>query len=117
MQGTVGWFSAYHRHLINDEIFHFRERMLQLCESLSFQVLELSSGGEAKERVEGVTFDVEGSNTSWSGHYNLLLKEKTEAVDEVRLSCTSCAVRTGGLTAEWCCWTMVYTFNCFPCRL
>ena len=26
-------------------------------------------------------------------------------------------LRGGGLLADWCCWAMVYTCCCFPCRL
>ena len=63
--------------------------MLQLGQSLSLQVLELSSGGQAEEGVEGVTIDIEGGHTSWSCNTELVLEEKSEAVDQVGLPCTS----------------------------
>ena len=78
----------HHRHLVNDEILDLREGLLQLGESLCLQVLELSSGGEAEERVEGLAIDVEGGHTSWSCK---ALQEKSEAVNEVGLPCASCA--------------------------
>ena len=65
--------------------------MLQLGESLSLQILELSSGWQTEERVQGVAINVEGSHTSWSCNDNLMLQEKMETVDKVRLSCAGCA--------------------------
>ena len=56
----------HHRHLVNNEVLDFCERLLQLGQSLSLQVLELPSGWQAEEGVEVVAIDVEGSNTSWS---------------------------------------------------
>ena len=41
--------------------------------------------------VGGLTIDVEGDYTSWSCKHKLALQEKSEAVDEVRFPCTSCA--------------------------
>ena len=65
--------------------------MLQLGESLSLQVLEVSSGWQAEERVEGVAINLEGGHTSWSCNDNLMLQEKSETVNEVRLPCAGCA--------------------------
>ena len=81
----------HHRHLVNDEVLDLRECLLQLGESLSLQVLEFSSGGQAKEGVEGLAIDVEGGHTSWSCNHEPTLQEKSEAVDEVGLPCASCA--------------------------
>ena len=41
--------------------------------------------------MEGVAIDVEGSHTSWSCDHNLMLQEKSQTVDEVKLPCASCS--------------------------
>ena len=41
--------------------------------------------------MEGVAINVEGSDTSWSCDDDLVLQEKSETVDEVRLPRASCA--------------------------
>ena len=54
---------------------------LELGESLSLQVFELSSGGQTEDRVEGAAINVEGSHTSCSCNHDLMLQEKSETVD------------------------------------
>ena len=40
--------------------------------------------------MEGVAFNVKGSHTSWCCYTYTVIKEKSQAVDQVGLACASC---------------------------
>ena len=60
-------------------------------EMISFQVGEVTFGGETEEGVESAATDIKGCNTSWCYHTQLVLQKKFEAVDEIRFTCPCCS--------------------------
>ena len=83
-------FPSHHRHFVNDEILHVGQRLLNVVQPLSLQVLVLPLDREAEKRVEGVAFDVEGCYTSRCSNVHSIVEEKSEAVDEVGLTSPTC---------------------------
>lgn len=91
--------SSHHGHLINDEILHGSELLLQSMKLLSFQVFEVSLSWESKEGMQGVAINVESSHSSWCSHTDLISQEEPQAVDEVGLS-SPCRARDDH--PQWC---------------